>query len=1020
MPWVKTLLLAALAAAPPVTRYTLVVRLDPAQHRIAVEGTVERPSGRPVAIHESRTIDHPIAKEGEDYARGFAETEGTIRADGVFLSGASKWYPAPADGTLVTFDLTVTVPAGWDAVSQGRREILERGATRTRVRFTASEPQEEIWLVAGPWIETGRSVDGIETLAFLREKDEALTAKYLDATGPYIAMYGKLLGAYPSSKFALVENFWETGYGMPSFTLLGSKVIRLPFILTSSYPHEILHNWWGNGVYVDPKSGNWSEGLTAYLADHLFAEQKGGGAGYRQEALQKYADYASKSKDFPLADFRERHSPSTEAVGYGKALMLFHMMRRELGDDAFVKGLRALYAGRKFQRASFDDVRRALESASGRDLRASFTPWVTRTGAPQLRAHDVSARRGEDGSWRLAGKIEQVQAGEPYALAIPIAVTLEGRDTAMQLGVQATERETSFVLTLPARPLRLDVDPEFDLFRRLDVEEAPPALSGAFGADLCTMILPAKAENGMLDAYRAMAAEWNAGRASPMKVVNDDALTELPNAGSIWVVGFENRFAPAATEALAPYGAKAAPDAARARALVARRAPGQAPVIAFVAADHAAQVAGLTRKLPHYHKYSYLAFEGDEPINVDKGRWPVSRSPMSAMLEGTPSMAKLAPREPLAELPPAFSAERMMTTVSALSAPEMKGRGLGTPEIDRAAALIAAAMKDAGLEVLPADPERNNVTGVVRGTKPEWAGSSVVVGAHYDHLGVDRDGIVHPGADDNASGVAVLLELARQMAASGAASRSVVFVAFTGEESGLLGSKRYVSASSAWPASKAIGMVNLDTVGRLNGGKVLVLGSSSASEWIHIVNGAGYVTGAPVEPVMSDPGGSDQKSFIEIGVPAVQVFTGANADYHQAGDTADKIDGPGLVKVAAVTRELVAYLAERDRPLTSTISGAPTTAAASPSSERRVSLGTIPDYAFAGPGVRISGTTPGSPAEKAGLKEGDVLVRLGDAAVLSMRDFSEALKGFAPGARVTVTYQRDAQTHTTEATLVAR
>jgi len=152
----------------------------------------------------------------------------------------------------------------------------------------------------------------------------------------------------------------------------------------------------------------------------------------------------------------------------------------------------------------------------------------------------------------------------------------------------------------------------------------------------------------------------------------------------------------------------------------------------------------------------------------------------------------------------------------------------------------------------------------------------------------------------------------------------------------------------------------------------------------------------------------------------VQVFTGANADYHQPTDTADKIDGAGLVKVAAVTRELVAYLAERDRPLTSKLQGAATPGAAPSAGERRVSLGTIPDYAFPGPGVRITGTTPGSPAEKAGLQQGDVVVSLGDKTIGSMRDFSEALKALAPGEKVTVTYQREGQTRTVEATLVAR
>jgi aminopeptidase N len=350
----------------------------------------------------------------------------------------------------------------------------------------------------------------------------------------------------------------------------------------------------------------------------------------------------------------------------------------------------------------------------------------------------------------------------------------------------------------------------------------------------------------------------------------------------------------------------------------------------------------------------------------------------------------------------------------------MKGRGLGTPELDRAAESIAAAMKEAGLEVLPADPAVRNVVGVLRGTKPEWAGSSVVVGAHYDHLGVGAGGTVHPGADDNASGVAVLLELARQMASSGSPQRTVIFAAFTGEETGLQGSKRYVAAPSAWPASKAIGMVNLDTVGRLGAGTILVLGASTADEWIHIANGAGYVTGAPVQAVMNDPGGSDQKSFVEAGVPAVQLFTGAHADYHTGGDTADKVDGGGLVKVAAVAREFVAYLAERDRPLTGKLGAQAPASAAHATGERRASLGTIPDYAFAGPGVRISGTMPGSPAEGAGLKAGDVLVRIGETPVGSMKEFSEALKPLAPGTKIVVTFVRDGATMTAQAALAAR
>ena len=128
-------------------------------------------------------------------------------------------------------------------------------------------------------------------------------------------MYRGLIGPYPYGKFALVENFWETGYGMPSFTLLGPQIIRFPFILSSSYPHEILHNWWGNSVFVDYETGNWCEGLTAYMADHLIQEQRGKGDEYRRDTLQKYRDYVRDGRDFPLTEFRSRHSAATEAVG---------------------------------------------------------------------------------------------------------------------------------------------------------------------------------------------------------------------------------------------------------------------------------------------------------------------------------------------------------------------------------------------------------------------------------------------------------------------------------------------------------------------------------------------------------------------------------------------------------------------------------------------------------------------------------------------------------------------------------
>src|SRR5262249_10334568 len=153
-----------------------------------------------------------------------------------------------------------------------------------------------------------REAGAVKAMAFLRKPDQELANRYLDATAQYLEMYRGLLGPYPYSKFALVENFWETGYGMPSFTLLGEQVIRFPFILHSSYPHELLHNGGGNAVFVASGGGNGCEGLPAYPAAHLIAEQRGRGAEPRRAILQRVTDYVTAETDFPLSRFQSRHN----------------------------------------------------------------------------------------------------------------------------------------------------------------------------------------------------------------------------------------------------------------------------------------------------------------------------------------------------------------------------------------------------------------------------------------------------------------------------------------------------------------------------------------------------------------------------------------------------------------------------------------------------------------------------------------------------------------------------------------
>jgi hypothetical protein len=629
-------------------------------------------------------------------------------------------------------------------------------------------------------------------------------------------------------------------------------------------------------------------------------------------------------------------------------------------------------------------------------------------------------------------------------------------------------------IAVGAEPLAVVVDPRFDVFRRLDPREIPSSIGQIFGEPAVTAVLPSRAPAGIVAAYRELAASWQS-ESHRVAIVLDSEIERLPADRAVWVLGRENRwleqFAAAAQQLQVTTNAfvidgERVEGRNRTVVVTTRHPAGAGKAVGFIAVDPQAAFPGVSRKLPHYGKYSYLAFEGDEPVNTVKGEWTATDSPLQVDLR--PDAARhakrapmvLQPDKPLADLPPAFSSRALGDHVAWLAAPEREGRGLGSRGLEQSAQYVAEQFKAIGLS--PGGDQAGwfqrfevrggsgttvpamNVIGVLAGSKAEWKGQSVLVTAHYDHLGRGRadarpgePGQVHPGADDNASGVAVLIELARAMAAGEKPERTVVFVAFSAEEAGLQGSAWYADHPGAFPLGEVIGVVNLDTVGRLGTGRISVLGAGSATEWPHIFRGAGFVTGIESTVVSGNAEASDQRTFLERGIPAVQIFTGPHADYHKPGDTADKVDVAGLVKVATLAREAAVYLAGRAEPLTVTLADAPRTAgagsppagaspgaaagaAAGAAPARRVSFGTVPDFTYEGQGLRLTGVTPGSPAAAAGLQAGDIITRVADRPIGSLRDFSDALKTLAPGQSVPVVFTRDGQERTVTITLAER
>ncbi len=1015
----------------------------------------EEGASGPVELRYSGQIHHELAQQGEEYQRSFSETPGIIDERGVFLAGASFWVPTFGDG-LVAFDLSVGgLAPPWDVVSQGRRvrhRVDPEGVRTTAWRL--EQPTEEVYLIAGPWHEYGRQAGKVEVYAFLRDDDPALAQRYLDATARYLELYEGMLPPFPYASFALVENFWETGYGMPGFTLLGPRVIRFPWILTSSYPHELLHNWWGNSVYVDFETGNWCEGLTAYMADHLFAEQRGEGATYRRATLKKYTDMVSAGEDFPLAEFGSRRSAASEAVGYRKSLMLFHMARRSVGDEAFLAALSLFDREHRFSRASFSDLADAFTDETGGDWVPYIEEWVERTGAPQFEIREARVEEGAPGEapWRVAVHLRQVQDEDPFPVTVPVAVTVEGREEAVWAEAGSCARDCIVEVPCSSRPLRVDVDPEFDVMRRLDPLEVPPALTTVFGADNPLYVLPSAASQVEREGWRELAADW--AQPGEPRTVLDSELEALPDEPT-WVLGWGNRFGPEVANRLkdqnvtldgesVAIGEEDLPRDDHSLVLVARASGDSTAAVGWVAGAPVDAIPGLARKLPHYTRYSYLGFRGPEPENTAKGMWQPLSSPLVRNLtDGDLPALKLPARTPLAELPPAYDAAGLQRTVAELADEELEGRGLGSMGLARATNLVEDRFEAAALE--PAgdggyrqrwtwtggDPEREmelvNLVARVPGRDPKLADQPVLVIAHLDHLGrgwpdvrSGNENRVHPGADDNASGVAVLLELAKAMAAEPPRPRPILFAAVTGEEAGLLGSRHLLDSMA--PDIRPFACVNLDTVGRLADGKLYVLNAETAREWRFIFMGVGYTTGAPVAVVSEALDASDQVACIEHGVPAVQLFTGPTPDYHRPSDTADRIDADGMVVVTEAAHEAVGYLAERTEALTVTIAASEGAGEPPPphAARRRASLGTMPDFAFEGPGVRVQQVMPGSAAEEAGIETGDVILAIDGERVSDLRSFSGLLKQRSPGDAVEVTVERSGEKMILEAVLGAR
>ncbi len=567
---------------------------SPATLEIQYEGDFARPLSGSSQRHSGNSFDNLISSDG--------------------ISLTHQWYPAIE--TLARFRLEATVPPDFVAISEAD-EIMEKGTkTGKTYTFHFPHPLDGIHLAADRYVIVKDSYNDIGVFGYFIEEDLKLAETYINYAKQYLKMYEDLLGPYPFKRFSVVENCLPTGYSMPTFTLLGRAVVRLPFIVHTSLGHEVLHQWFGNLVFIKHDEGNWAEGLTTYLADHYYEEQKQKGWIYRKKILTNYKSYVTPSLRLPLRDFVQRADFASKAVGYGKCAMAFHMLKDVVGDDVFFDALRLFITDNKFEEASWSDIEYAFKKASGKDFDWFFAQWVDRADVPRFEIKDsrVIYKQGEP---TVLFKIEQDSDADsrPYAFDIKLVITTEEGDITKT--VHISKQVETFEIQVPATPETITFDPDYDLMRTLSEDEYSPVLSRLMGAENGIVVV-GKKDRGLYSSLINMFEDRG------FSVKSEDEVKDREIASfSLLLIGKNNSIVkrlfgdsriPTPTESLPDQNSKIKGVGFSLSIKKHPFSPSRVVGIAFGTSKD--EVSGATPKLRHYGRYSSVGFNRGK--NVEK------------------------------------------------------------------------------------------------------------------------------------------------------------------------------------------------------------------------------------------------------------------------------------------------------------------------------------------------------------------------------------------------------------------
>lgn len=307
---------------------------------------------------------------------------------------------------------------------------------------------------------------------FLRD-DEELVKRYINKTIEYIDLYEKKIGKFPFKEFKIVENLYQTGYAMPTFTLIGSRLLAKEYILNQSLGHELLHQYFGNSVFNDFSKGNWVEGLTTFLADDYYKKLENKDVENRKFVLNQYENYVNSENEFPIKDFRYRNNKVSSMIGYSKLAFVFHMLEKKLGEKEFESLIKKFYKTYKFKEANLSDIALFFDKNTKINLKEFFEQWFNKKGLIDFELENIKTTYDKNGFALTFDVIQKKKSF--YKFDLPL--TINTYDKTVNKKVSIEKPKQSVKLNFDSEVLGFTIDKNYDLFRKLSQKERFPAIS---------------------------------------------------------------------------------------------------------------------------------------------------------------------------------------------------------------------------------------------------------------------------------------------------------------------------------------------------------------------------------------------------------------------------------------------------------------------------------------------------------------------------------------------------------------